>query len=353
MTEPLLFSPLLKYFDEQDSKYRLLDTNLQEMEAEKNCNPKTLIAWILTDWQFRADNQGVVVVSTKGETGSGKSLGTLGLAIMNAQIFGVPLNLQDILYDPFVVNKEVREKANRSTSLVDENVKHQGMMSRTIYDLIGEFEEKGRYTQKCIFWVSPEDVGHRHTFLFEADPLRMERKSNPICNRCPLYRECKKSFNKTLCEDKKVQAELKIKKPVMPFDRTGYPIAFHFRVYTKNKFTKMPQYRGWINVPMVEFDTAQKYDEIKRKNIKKMEAMENENVGLLEGIGNRIYEKMPERIFKVNAKGRVALEGASFIKRIIYQEAPHLTNQASEYVYNAIREKAREKVGTVPKDKNK
>lgn len=321
----LLDSPLVRYFAEFDEQHRDLWTN-DYYELNKNNNPEKLFGIILADWQFRADNQDCVVCETYGELGTGKSLGTLDLAIRCGQIYGVPFEPKGILYDVFTVNMELRQKPRRSTTLVDEDVKAYGEMSRTVQDQLNEFRDQGRYTQKNVFWVSPHEREYSTGLTFEADRLRLQRKSNPICNKCPFYRECKANFFDTLCQKEDVRATLKINEPVAPYERTGYPLAFGFNVYYPHRFERKQVYRGHILIPMVDFETARAYDERKKRNIKRLQSFESPQAMIIEEVAKKIVAELSDKMIR-QKEGVWKLEKLSRIEMyvLLSEHAAHLT----------------------------
>lgn len=313
--EPMLKSPMLEYFYKFDEQHKQ-PLNWDFFEINKKQDPQRLYALILADWQFRAENQDCVVIEVFGLRGSGKSLGTLDMAIRNGEIYGVPFDPKAIIYDKFAANEELRKKENRSTTIVDEFLRAYGEMSLNTENQLEEFKEQGRYTQKNVFWVSTKYRESSSGLAFESDGLAMERVNNPTCNQCPLYAACKANYFTTLCADQKTRLELKLEKPVPFWERTGYPVSFAFKVFYPHAFEKYVTYRGTIRVPMVDPKTARLYDERKRANIKRLENYESDRTKIIEDIAGRIIkDHWKEMIFynhktqswKLGKQGRIEM----------------------------------------------
>lgn len=330
----------MEYFGEFDEKYKTTFDN-DFYELNKKTNPDKLFMLILADWQFGADNQDCNVCETWGQLGSGKSLGTLDLAIRNGNIYGIPFQPDEVLYDRFIVNDVLRKKKNRSTTMVDEHVLVYGELSKTVESQLTEFREQGRYTQKNIFWISPEYRQDSRGITFEADKMKMERKSNPLCNDCPIYRECKAEFFKTACSEPQTLANLKntmkIDFPVPSWERTGYPIRFRFNVYYPHRYEKKPIYRGHIMIPMVNFETAKAYDVAKKKNIRRMETYESPKEKILDDIAKLIIES-EKKLLIIKKNGVYKITKQARVEMLV-QLSPHANHLTAGVKKTLLKEK--------------
>jgi hypothetical protein len=220
---------------------------------------------LLKEFEWRANHQQNILASVEGEQGSGKSLFTINMAIWTGKHFGNQFNLgRDIYTNPYELDSDIRNNdERRRTFLYDEQPQRMvGLGSYSTKISLRDYEEIGRYTQKNVFYCSPQLHDHAHYFVFKQVDYQLDRIVNPTCKVCPKYIDCVKHKYSTLC--------------LIPFfERDGYPKQFRFMLYTKRLSDQVLMPRGIVAFPMLMPKTAIEYDRIKDKNIKAFENYEN------------------------------------------------------------------------------
>jgi len=349
----MLNSPMLEFFARNDEQYKMIYEN-DFYELNKKQKPDSMYQLILAHVQFLADNQDCIVTETFGDLGAGKSLGTTDFLIRVGQIYGVAFGPKDVLYDRFIVNDELRKKGNRSTTMVDESTKGYGELSKTVEIQLLEFRDQGRITQKNIGWISPDFRQDSRGLAFEADKLGMERKSNPLCNDCPIYRQCKAHFFETLCTNPQTLTNLKqnipIEKPVLPWERSGYPIRFRFNVYYPHRYERKPIYRGHILIPMVDFETAKAYDIVKQKNIKRMQQYESPKEKIIDDIALKIIKSEAKLLVKKHGVWKMTKQARI---EMLVSLSPHAASLTAGVKKNLLKEKVLMFLEDIINEKNK
>lgn len=259
-------SPLQEYCSKIDFKYYDKTYGWYYYDlALKRVRPEFITNLLLKDFEWRGQHQQNILASAEGQQGSGKSLFCINLAIWSGKFFGNPFILErDIFSNPYALDQELRNNGEfRRTFLYDEQPRRMvGMGSMSTRISLQDYEEIGRYTQKNIFYCSPELRDHSHYFVFKQVDYDINRVTNQICKSCPKYVECHFKQYETLCE-------------IPFFERDGYPKEFRFMLYTKRLADQIEMPRGIVSFPMVHPNTALAYDKIKKENITSFENYEN------------------------------------------------------------------------------
>jgi hypothetical protein len=327
----LLESPFEQYFRELDE---------QSLEQERSAtwhyfhskqlfeeNPHIVFNLLKKDLEFRASHQLNVLMSIEGIQGTGKSLTGLYFGILLGKIFGEPLNWENVLVDPDLLDEKLRNSKRRSTFLLDEyRHKSVGIMSQTIRFSLMDFEEQSRYTQKNIIHCAPKVYDYNHYFVIKTN--KVIRKQNPKCETCPLFADCTKKFYSTLCE-------------LSFYERAGYPESFLVDLYSHRLEDFRLVVRGKMLIPMVHFETALKYDEVKNKNIRILEKGLSEAWDILKRHSDKIIEKYEENLIADKK-----MPSSITIKRKIFDEfgSRKFTNEAIELLIDLVKEKLKPKL---------
>jgi hypothetical protein len=160
-----------------------------------------------------------------------------------------------------------------------------------------DYEEQCRYTQKNIFYASPKVRDHSHYFVFTA--MNIHRKINHYCANCPIeyQKECFKKKFETNCPPEFVLLRGGEKVPF--YERSGYPERLIFLLKTKRKIDGWEVPRGFVVIPMVNPETVQLYDVIKKKNIDKLESQEDNAFKYKRNIVDRFVQEYGEMCIKM------------------------------------------------------
>lgn len=246
----------------------------------------------VNDLQFRADHQKNFVGSLEGAQGVGKSLFANALAFILGNIFGYPFVIErDIFIDPSELDSALRVDADRRTYLYDEQKDfNTGVGSSTTNLKLKEYEEKCRYTQKNLIYVSPTVLDHAHYFVFKQFQHDPERIENKTCAVCYKKQDCLLNKYSTLCE--------------IPFNmREGYPICFKFMLLTKRLSDGKFMPRGVVSLPIIKPEYALRYNNVKAKNIKKFEQYQSDGFkNILKEVAEFVKSEQNNLLFKVTSK---------------------------------------------------
>lgn len=224
---------------------------------------------------------------------TGKSLFTCDLALRTGLIFDYPFNFErDIFTNPFMLEKELRfDNTPRRTYLYDEQPQRRvGIGSISTQISLRDYEDFGRYSQKNIYYCSPEIREHNHYFVFRQVDYDISRIENEICQKCVKYSECHKQFYKTLCD--------------IPFnERDGYPKSFSFLLETKRLSDKMYMPRGIVTLPMLSPKSAESYNRVKKRNLENFSKFQSNYMRDITNELNDFIKKYHDVLIKVNKKG--------------------------------------------------
>jgi hypothetical protein len=330
-------SPLMVWCEEQDEQHYLKPPEWY-YEHYRKLPPTFTWTLIKKDWEFRSLHGLNVVASTEGIQGTGKSLGNLYMAIVCADIFGIPYEIENTYIDRALLNQKVREAKTRTTFILDEQKhKNVGVMSKTTeLDLI-DWEEQSRATQKNLFYCSRYVQNHAHYYAFKA--MRVNRLKNERCFHCMKEAECKARglYKPTMCKD------------IPYWKRGGYPVSFSFEFYTPRPHDDELVLRGIVELLMVAPETAKMYNKIKTKNLAALEANEQHGWKILKESAHKIAEKHKDELIKERVVGKKTFYSCATkyaIKALIYDEFDigKFPNEAIELIITVIKQKTEENI---------
>jgi len=303
-------SPLQAYCKQVDLKYYEKTYGWYYYDLALKQVPTDFITnLVLKDFEWRANHQQNILSSTEGVQSSGKSLFTLNMAIHAGNFFHFPFILKrDIYSNPYQLDQDIRNnEESRRTFLYDEQPQRMvGMGSYSTKISLKDYEEIGRYTQKNVFYCSPEVHEHAHYFVFKQVDYDIDRLTNEKCKSCALYAKCNFEKYSTLCE-------------IPFFERDGYPKQFRFMLYTKRLSDQVLMPRGIVSFPMLAPKTAKEYDSIKSNNIKNFENYANNAWDKKMGDIEKFVDEFEQELIKETYKG-IAPVNKRLIESKLYEK---------------------------------
>jgi len=350
--ESILQSPFEQFCDDMDSK--MIATGISERTqywsyVQKHVSTEYLTSLLIADWNFRKKFRMNVLASFEGQQGRAfKSLMALYAGILLGKIYGVPFEIEkNITTDPFDLEKRLKESPNRSTFLYDEVKKTQaGLMSKTNYFRLLDYEEQGRFNQPNILYATPHLWENEHYFQFKE--FSNERLKNSFCSKCPFSKECYElDQTKTLCSEKKeVQQKLKLKKPIFFWQREGYPIKISFLLETRRKFDNMLVPRGVVTFPIVHHEVLVKYEELKKRS---MDALKKDDSSMwrnLTGFVDDFVNRNFDLLVRTTKDGREVPIASNEIEIFLYDEiTPNkYTTAVNKLLVTMIRSKVKKQI---------
>lgn len=316
----------------------------KEMQNQKSTN--YLFSYLMQHFEytflFRLNN----VISIDGQQGSGKSLFGIALAYYLGQKFKQPFLMEQNLYGFEEDLQQAYPAAPpRSTHVLDEQ-KH-GMVGLGSYALkiaLTEYEEKLRYTQKNLIYISPEERDHSHYFKFtlSREPERISNKENNLCMQCPLnVRDvCFTKNFETFCPqeilDKNGGKKLEF------WQKVGYPKSFTAMLWTKPEYSQFFRKRGVVTFPMVTPKTAIIYDEIKQKIILRVENREDEGFNPIKSFAIDFVNEHLEVLLVKTPRGFYKPKQKELLEADFYtlsKQTSRFTTKQTKLILALVREK--------------
>ena len=334
----MIESPFTKYCDIIDRKMILEKASIEDYYnlciQLNETDPDYIYNSLIEDFNHRSQFRKNVIMSSEGDQGEGKSLFSAYWAYKLGEIFNRKFDMRKTLYAiPEDLDNGLRDSPFRTTHFLDEyRKKNVGIGSKATQWSLKDYEEQCRWTQKNIIYASP-DVGDRsHYFLFRAESIeRVENKRN--CSKCPqlLQNKCYVDMLSTAC------------KKVNYWERSGYPKNFTFLLRTKRKWDGWLVPRGWVSVPMINHKTAELYEEIKGKNIRRLEKQEDEAFNYKKVVIDLFIEAYKDRIVRPKSSGKYEVASKLVVEGYLYEylKAEHkYTTKEIDLMVSMVKEKA-------------
>lgn len=227
------------------------------------------------------------------------SLSSIYMGLLLGKIFGKPFTVKNIAFYPEELDKLIEESKGKETFLMDEQqTTNVGIMSHTMQRRLVDFEEQLRHNQINLLFASPSLRDHAHYFVFKAEnPIRI---TNPICQKC------------------KVESCAKCKMP--EWKRSGYPRAFRLLLSTKRFVDGMLVPRGYLEIPMPNYEFVQEYDKVKNEHIENVKKKESKMWDNMKKLADVIFEKNKEKMLTQTKKGEYKVVSAKVLETIVYSE---------------------------------
>ena len=322
-------SPLQQYCEDIDRKY--MDKTWMELyyEVALKVDRQYFTNLVLNDFQWRANHQQNIVASIEGQQGCGKSLFANDMCMRIGEMFGGKFDVSTDLYiNPFDLDHELRNaNSRRRTFLYDEQPQRRvGMGSVSTSVSLKDYEEICRYTQNNLVYCSPEMVDHAHYFIFKEVDYGVERLKVAKCGECSKYAACHADYYSTLCE-------------LEFWERDGYPVSFSFMLQTKRMADNMFVPRGVVKLPMISWKSAQNYNGVKAKNIKKFESFQNDSWDNQKILLKKFVDEHEDELFIKLKKGGFKIAPSKRIDSIFFDEfgTERFTNRQVEVFVEIIK----------------
>lgn len=282
---------------------------------------------LVEEFKYRMDMRLNIVASVEGSQGMGKSLSSIYMGLLLGKIFGKPFTVKNIAFYPEELDELIENSTGRETFLMDEQqTTNVGIMSHTMQRRLVDFEEQLRHNQINLLFASPSLRDHAHYFVFKAEhPIRL---TNPICQKC----------KKPDCENCKMPE----------WKRSGYPKAFRLLLSTKRFVDGMLVPRGYLEIPMPNYDFVQLYDTVKNEHIENVKKKESKMWDNMQKLADVIFQKNKDKMLMQTKKGEYKPVSAKILETIVYSERGmrYFTKDGLALFITLLKQKSQEHILT-------